>query len=130
MGNNDRSPSVVADLMSTDLVTVHSSDSVGRARDLLAAIRIHALPVVEDGRIIGILTSADLADYWPDDQRVSKVMTAAPYRISGNAAIEDAAREMLARQVHHLIVDEPGGSVGILSSFDLLRALTLGPRAL
>lgn len=128
MGNNDRSPSVVQDLMSTDLVTVHASDSVGRARDLLAAIRIHALPVIEDGRIVGILTTSDLADNWPDEHRVSKVMTAAPYRISGQATIEAAAQEMLDRQVHHLVIDEPGGSVGILSSFDLLKALTLGPR--
>ena len=54
-------------------------------------------------------------------------MTAVPYRISGQATIEAAAQEMLARQVHHLVIDEPGSPIGILSSFDLLRALTPNP---
>lgn len=109
--------------MSDDPLSVHTSDSVGRARDLFAVFGIHAVPVMEDGRAVGMVTTADLADNWPDEHRVREAMTAVPHRINGDETVMAAARLMLERGIHHLIVDEPGGTIGILSSFDLLRVL-------
>ena len=43
--------------------------------------------------------------------------------VSPDETVGAAARQMLDRRVHHLIVDEPDGTIGILSSFDLLRIL-------
>ncbi len=109
--------------MSDDPLSVHTADSVGRVRDLFAAFGIHAVPVMEDGRAVGMLTTADLADSWPDEVRVGNAMTSVPHRIGGDESVGSAARQMLERRVHHLIVDEPDGTIGILSSFDLLRVL-------
>lgn len=89
----------------------------------MSALRFHALPVVEGGRTVGIVTTADLADNWPDDTAVNRLMSAAPYRVSRADTVEAAANEMLARGIHHLIVDDPGQESGVLSSFDLLRVL-------
>lgn len=114
--------------MSPDPLRVHASDTLARARDLSASVGAHALPVMEEGRVVGILTTTDLADNWPDHQRVSTVMTRLPHRVPGDTGVADAARTMLERRIHHLIVDEPDGSIGILSSFDLLEVIASPPR--
>ncbi len=123
MRNQRSEPTIVADLMTEDVITIHLSEKVGRARDLLIGLGFHALPVVENDTVVGIVTSTDLVDDWPEEAPVADVMTASPYRISADASIEEAAEEMLDHQVHHLVVDGARGTAGILSSFDLLRAL-------
>ena len=123
MTNKDREATVVHELMTSDPVSIHVSDSAGRARDLMSALRFHALPVTEGSRIVGIVTTTDLADNWPEDTPVTRLMSAAPHSISRDATLETAAAQMLANEVHHLVVDPGGEAPGILSSFDLLRAL-------
>lgn len=113
----------VADLMTSDPVMVHTTDPAGRARDLLATLGFHALPVVESGEVVGIVTTTDLADNWHDDTPILRLMSASPYTIRSGALVEEAAAEMVDRQVHHLVVQGPGETPGILSSLDLLRVL-------
>ena len=120
-------PHFVSDLMTEDLITVHASDRVGRARDLMIGIRVNALPVVEQGEVIGIISSSDLVDDWPDPTPIADVMRSSPPRIEQDASLADAAQKMLTQQVHHLIVEGNGGTVGILSSFDLLEAFVAPP---
>lgn len=48
------------ELMSTDLVTVEASTALIHAVELIVENGISCLPVVEDGRAIGILTTTDL----------------------------------------------------------------------
>ena len=51
---------VVADVMSTPAVSVGPAQSLQEAMDLMVGRSIGALPVVEDGRVIGILTQSDV----------------------------------------------------------------------
>jgi len=53
----------VADAMAREPVTVAPDDDLAKAAGLLAEKRFHRLPVVEAGRVVGILTSLDLARY-------------------------------------------------------------------
>lgn len=56
-----RSPERIAhEIMSTPVVTVNEEAGVGDIARLLAAHRIKRVPVVRDGRIIGIVSRADL----------------------------------------------------------------------
>ena len=116
------SPTIVDDLVTYDVVTVRPDDTVGNARDLTATLGFHAVPVVEDDQVVGIVTSADLADGWSDDHPISGVMSSPVYRIRSTDSLRPAAEEMLNLRVHHLVVEDREG-IGILSSFDLLRAL-------
>jgi hypothetical protein len=51
-------------------------------------------------------------------------MTRPALCVSSSALVEDAARQLATTTVHHLVVvDGAGGTVGMLSSIDLLRAL-------
>ncbi|MDH3212151.1 MAG: CBS domain-containing protein [Myxococcales bacterium] len=50
----------VKDVMVHDLITVTPTDSLQEVAQILVEHRIHRLPVVEAGRLLGILTSLDL----------------------------------------------------------------------
>lgn len=116
-------PRIVDDLMTDDLITIEPNDTIGQARDLILALGINALPVVDGGDVVGIVTSSDLADDWSEELSVSVAMAAPVFRIHPEATLRDAAEQMIELNVHHLIVED-GARIGIISTFDLLRALT------
>lgn len=116
-------PHLVDDLMTDDLITVEPTDTIGQGRDLILTLGIHALPVVDADSVVGIVTSPDLADDWAENLPVSMAMSSPVYRIDADATLRTAAEQMLALNVHHLIV-EGRDRVGIITSFDLLRAFS------
>ena len=52
-----------ADIMTKEPLKVESSDSIGLAADIFRANTLHALPVVDDGELVGIITPHDLLNY-------------------------------------------------------------------
>ncbi len=123
----NENPTIIEDLMTSEPITIEPGDKVGRARDLMLTLGIHALPVVREDVVVGIVTSTDLIDNWPDDEAVSTVMTSAPYSIDIETGLREAADLMIERRVHHLLVERHGHTVGILSSLDLLYTLVVRP---
>lgn len=120
----NESPTTVAEVMTVDLVALLPTDRVGRARDTLLAVGVHALPVMEGNDVLGIVTSADLIDDWPEGDPVSSIMTPTPTSIHVDASISEAAETMIGQRIHHLLVSDDREIIGILSSLDLLGALT------
>jgi CBS domain-containing protein len=51
------------DIMSANPLTVESADTIGLAADIFKANTLHALPVVDDGELVGIVTTHDLITY-------------------------------------------------------------------
>lgn len=47
-------------IMSTDLVTLSPDDTLATARSLMNENRIHHLPVVDDGELVGLVTLTDV----------------------------------------------------------------------
>ena len=47
-------------IMSTELITVSPSDAMTTVLDLFKKRRIHHLPVVDNGKLVGLITTADL----------------------------------------------------------------------
>ena len=116
--------STVNDLMSTELVTVGPSDRVDVARERMHDTGVRCVPVVDDGRAVGIVSSWDLTGSVDPEAEVASIMTADVVRIAPSELADDAARRMVEAFVHHLlVVDGDGELVGVLSSFDLLREL-------
>lgn len=120
---DDPITTLVSDLMTEDLLTIRTDAHVGRARDLMLTLGIHALPVLEGEEVVGIVTSGDLVDDWPDREVVSTAMSWNPHAIDLRASAAEAAGTMIDREVHHLIVERDGELVGVLSSMDLLEVL-------
>ncbi|WP_214629455.1 CBS domain-containing protein [Paenibacillus agaridevorans] len=53
--------SSVSEVMSEALVTVSSATDAEEAADIMAAHQIRRLPVVDDGRLVGVISLGDLA---------------------------------------------------------------------
>ena len=76
----------VAEFLSDDLVTVETDASIEDAATLLADHDIRRLPVCEDGRLVGIVTTTDLSYYLPHmsrtregwRERLSKLRSTSP----------------------------------------------------
>ena len=126
----------MGDCMSVDPVTVAPKDSLQRVVELLRRRDIRAVPVVEDGKLIGIVTDRDLRQVAPayplfrdedeirrytENLTVTAAMTADPMTVSPATPLVDAAKILEIYRISSLPVVEDFRVVGILSVTDLLR---------
>lgn len=129
--------------MRTQFVTVDKGGRIDLADRLMRLARIRHLPVLEDERVVGILSNRDLLVSslskvlkFGDVERhallhavdVSEVMTRDPVTIGPDASLTEAARELVTRKIGCLLVqDAEGTAVGLLTETDLLRAAVEAP---
>ena len=107
--------------------TVAADSSVTEAVRKLGEKRIGALPVVEDGRIVGIMSERDviycLREHGPDSLGwpVSRVMSSPAITADPETDILSALALMTQRRIRHLPVLERGEIRGIVSIGDLVK---------
>ncbi len=112
------------DVMTQPVRTVKATEVVGPVRDLMLDNRLHGVPVVDEhGALVGIVTSSDLVEEWDPQQSVQTVMSADVHTASPFTSVVDAARTMLDRRIHHLVIVQTDEIVGMVSTFDLLQVL-------
>jgi predicted transcriptional regulator len=93
-----------------------------------------AVPVVEEGRIIGIVTDRDLAvralaHGVSADAKVAKFFTRDPHCCTADDDIRDVEKLMADNQIRRVpIVNEEGRCIGIVAQADLARASLHGSR--
>lgn len=51
------------DIMTSTPVSIDADDSIGLAADIFLANKFHALPIVEDNTLVGIVTTHDLVNF-------------------------------------------------------------------
>jgi acetoin utilization protein AcuB len=98
---------------------------------------IRHLPVVEGGRLVGIITDRDIRQSSPspatgleihelhyllEKVRIQEIMTKKMYTVTPDTPIEEAARLMLTHKIGGLPVLREGTLVGIITETDILRA--------
>jgi acetoin utilization protein AcuB len=118
-------------------ITVSPEDSFRHAMTLIRQRGIRHLPVVEGGRLVGIVTDRDLRQASPSPatsleihelhyllQRITvrEIMTTKVHTVTPATPIEEAARLMLQHKIGGLPVLQDGMLVGILTETDILRA--------
>ena len=109
-------------VMSTDVQSVNSVDSVERVREFLAHQQLGAATVLDEaGELCGIVSTSDVVNAL--DGRVARVMSTELCTMATGVTATDAAAQMLEHRIHHIVVTESGEVVGMVSSFDLLRVL-------
>jgi len=120
----------ISDVMTKNLITIHKDATLREAAALFAEHRIRALPVVDDdSRIIGLITTSDLAvavSKGDLSSKVSDYMRKEIPVIHIDSDIYDAIRMMLKHKIGRLIVvDSSGKPVGIVTRTDILKYLAL-----
>jgi acetoin utilization protein AcuB len=137
---------LVRDWMTRKLVTLSPEASVAEALTLCRERRIRHIPILEEGRLVGIVSDRDLRDASPalgdaerasalQEIRVGDVMTREVSTADPQDSIENAAQEMYELKIGSLPVVAEGPAVdeglavaeeellGIVTSSDVMRAL-------
>jgi len=111
--------------MSPDPSFVKPDHSLAAANALMHAEGIRHVAVIEDGKLVGILSDRDLRNHWGylDRTKVNAAMTPDPITVGPDVGIEQAARLLLSHKVGSLPVVENGKVIGIITTTDFLRAL-------
>jgi acetoin utilization protein AcuB len=127
----------VSELMTRDLVTIDPRTPVIDARALMNTHRIRHLLVVENGRLVGIVTDRDIRlnvpspatslsvweiNYLLTRLTVEEVMTRAVITVPPSRDAREAARIMLDHKIGALPVLDGTRLVGIVTESDLVRA--------
>lgn len=117
----------VRDLMNKEIVTAPSSTTVVDLARLMTAKNISSVVVVtdDDGQIAGIVTEGDIvrkgvAQGADLTAAASSIMNSDVPKIDGSSSIFDARDAMKSAGVKHMIVEDDGKPVGIVSSTALL----------
>ena len=116
---------IVAELMTPTPVTVAPSDTLQTALERMEAGRFRQVPVVDEDRLVGILTDRDTRPHIGQlaHTRVDAVMSAHPFSVRPSAPVEKAAHLLITNKIGSLPVVEDGKLVGIVTASDMLRAL-------
>ena len=131
----------LSEIMNRDLITVDKQASLRRARRILDQHRIRHLLVVDDKRLVGIVTDRDLRQAAPsskspltinerqefmDELKVLEVMSRKLITASPTTTIREAARVMVREKIGCLPVVDGNQLVGIVTQADLLEMLVRG----
>jgi CBS domain-containing protein len=123
------------DLMNHEVITIPQMMTLGEAARLLAREQISGVPVVNpQGRCVGILSATDFLGLWARereriDAEVGCYMTADPVMVPPATPLAELTRMMLDAHIHRVIVvDEHQRPIGVVSSTDVLAAVTFHGR--
>jgi CBS domain-containing protein len=135
----------VRDIMSSPAITVSPDTTLPAANALMKEKEIRHLPVLEKGRLVGIVSRGDLreasisasinADQYElhfllNKLTVGKLMTRKVRTVAPDALVVDAADLMTEHKIAGLpVVDAEGAVIGIVTESDLLKMLVRRLRA-
>ena len=144
---------IAEEIMTTDVITVSPNTEIAKAAKIMTEKRINGLPVVDSGKLVGILCQSDLIAQQKKfpipslftfldgyisltsekhlEKEVQKIaaatvdqaMTPHPVTVSPSTPIEEIASLMVDRNFHTLPVLVEGKLVGIVGKEDLLKLL-------
>ncbi len=133
---------LVQDWMTPNPITIQPKTTLPEAHRLMQQSHIRRLPVVHNGRLVGIVTLGDVREASPSDASslsiyelhyllakltVESIMTREPLTISPQASIRQAAQIMLEHKIGGIPVIEGERLVGIITESDIFRVLAQEP---
>jgi predicted transcriptional regulator len=111
--------------MSAPLKTLKSRSTLKEAVNLFNRHHIHGAPVIDDGKLKGIITMSDIAKAIDNDlpftSQVSAVMTTDVIEVPSSTKLFEVVRRFKEREIGRLIVVQDGKPVGILTHSDIIR---------
>ena len=105
--------------------TIEEDSNIRRAAGLMSLYRLRSLPVIEDGEIIGQITTKSIVksmEHTDIKIRSTKIMTANPISIHENDLVLTAKNLMIRHRIDHIPIVEDSLK-GIITSFDIAKIL-------
>ena len=118
----------VSDAMTSQVSIAAPTDSVRKVAQVMAHVETGAVPIVENGKVIGLVTDRDIvlrvvAEGRSFDSPISEAMSEGEVQsVREDDILADATAKMASHQIRRLIVlDEAGKLTGILSLGDVAK---------
>lgn len=125
--------------MTKEVITATPSTRLTDAIDIMESNRFHRIPVVDNGRLVGIITDQIILENSPskatslsiyemnyllDKTKLERIMDKEPLTIRDNALIEEAACQLLEHNAEEtVVVDDDHHVLGILTQKDIFKSL-------
>ncbi len=109
--------------------TIGTDQTLTTAHALMRDHKIRHLPVLSDGKLVGVVTARDLQmieglpGVDPDEVTVEDAMSSDPYAVAPDTSLEWVAAEMAVHKYGSAVVIDRGQVVGVFTTVDALRAL-------
>jgi CBS domain-containing protein len=117
----------IAEVMTRDVRTVTPQDNLQQTARLMADLDVGALPVCEDGRLLGMVTDRDITirataeGMSAQDTRVERIMTREVNWCFEDEALDDVMSKMAGSQIRRIpVVSRENRLVGIIALGDLV----------
>ena len=139
---SERSPLNVEDVMSSSLRVTEPDCPISEVTREMTKYRFRRFPVVSDDVLYGIVTATDLMKYLGSREVFSRLTTGDVSEVMGlpvrtliagdlfttdpSICVNEAAREMLERNIGSMPVLEDSKLIGLVTEFDLVRAFARG----
>jgi CBS domain-containing protein len=133
----------VAEVMTENVVTVNVNASLKEALKTMVKYGVRRLPIVENGRVWGMITAKDVVKFFGSHEVFNFVESgnieealSTPVKVVGvndyvtiepDADVGEAAKKMMDSGVSSLLVVENGQLRGIVTERDILYALATKP---
>lgn len=130
---------LVKNWMSQTVISLNVADNLKRANDLLVEHRIRSLPVLDNGKLVGIVSDRDLKNASVSDEsgldqhellylntriKVVEIMTPDPITVSPDVTVDEVAEIMYTRKISGLpVLDKGGALVGMITQGDIFRLM-------
>jgi len=130
---------LVRNFMTKKVITIEADDSMQKAIDIIKKHRINMMPVVEYGRLVGVISDSDLKrasasdatdlaihelKYLLNKIKVRDIMTPKVISVPPDFTIEETAEVLLQHDISGApVIDHRGELVGIITRDDLFKAL-------
>lgn len=109
--------------------TIGADQTLAQAEKMMAQYRVRHLPVLDGGKLVGILTDRDIRlvetfkDVEPDKVKVDEAYTPDPYVTTPNASLSDVCAEMAQHKYGCVLIEDNHKLVGIFTWIDALKAM-------
>lgn len=115
----------VKEIMSQDIISLNSEDSIERAAQVMKQFDVGSIPVCNQDKLVGIVTDRDIAlksvatGQNSNKQKISEVMTSNPVTGTPDMDVHEAARLMSEQQIRRLPILQNNNLVGMVSLGDI-----------
>ena len=110
-------------------LVVSSDRTLADAHRLMRERNIRHLPVVDHGRLVGVVSQRDLylletlRGVDPATETVGEAMSGEPYAVPPDASLDEVATAMADKKYGSAVVVDRGSVIGLFTTVDALRAL-------
>lgn len=132
------------DIMTREVVSAAPDLTVRDAMELLSERHVSGAPVIDGGKVVGIVSATDLLDLLADlndttpsltfrrrkgrttpleDVTVDEVMTRKVHSLPPDCLVDEAAVLMGEKQIHRVLVMQGDVLLGIVSTSDVAKAV-------